>query len=137
MLLTVATAYLVYFQRRHARADVFCHLVEHAGINDARTTYTLNLFGRLLLPALQFFVQHIVAPEYRGQKIGTGLLEYVFQELFESGAETLFFEARDSAAAIIRSMGGVAVGEPFLFYRGNVTPMMLNKEDFKGKSHAE
>lgn len=79
----------------------------------------------------------IVAPEYRGQKIGTGLLAYVFQELFESGAETLFFEARDSAAAIIRSMGGVAVGEPFLFYRGNVTPMMLNKEDFKGKSHAE
>lgn len=75
-----------------------------------------------------------MSPEFRGQKIGTRLVAYTFQELFDSGVETLFFEARDSAAAIISSMGGEAVGEPFLFYRGNVTPMMLTKKKFQGIS---
>ena len=73
----------------------------------------------------------IVAPEYRGQKIGTRLMAYAFQELFDGGAETLFFEARDSAAAIIRSMGGQCTGEAFAFFRGNVTPMVLKKKSFQ------
>lgn len=75
----------------------------------------------------------VVAPEYRRQKIGTKLMTHAFQDLFNGGIETLFFEARDSAAAIIRAMGGKAIGEPLLFYRGTVTPMMLKKDNFKGE----
>ena len=69
----------------------------------------------------------VVLPRLRGQKIGTKLLNYAIQELFSSGAEKIYMEARDSAARMIRAMGGRDVGEPFVFYLGNVTPLVLEK----------
>jgi len=47
MLLAVATANLVNLQCGHAGTDVFGHLVEDAGVDDAGATDTLNLFGCL------------------------------------------------------------------------------------------
>ena len=47
VLLAIAATYLVNLQRRHAGADVLGHLVEHSGVDDARTADALNLLRRL------------------------------------------------------------------------------------------
>ena len=47
VFLTIAAAYLVNLQRRHAGTNVLCHLVEHAGIDNACTTDAFNLFRGL------------------------------------------------------------------------------------------
>ena len=67
----------------------------------------------------------VVLPPLRGQKIGTKLLKHAVNELFSSGTEKIYMEARDSAAKMIRAMGGRDIGEPFEFYCGNVTPLVL------------
>ena len=69
----------------------------------------------------------IVLPRLRGQKIGTKLLNHAVNELFGSGTERIYVEARDSAARMIRALGGRNIGEPFAFYIGNVTPQVLEK----------
>ena len=69
----------------------------------------------------------VVLPQLRGQKIGTKLLNYAVQDLFAAGVESIHVEARDSAARMLRAMGGRDTGDPFPFYRGNVTPMVLEK----------
>lgn len=69
----------------------------------------------------------IVLPQMRGQKIGTKLLNHAVRELFESGVEALHMEARDTTVRIVLGMGGKICGEPFAFYLGNVTPMVLEK----------
>ncbi len=76
----------------------------------------------------------IVVPALRGQQIGSKLLEHAVRELFDSGVEVLYGEARDSAAGIIRAMGGRETGQPFPCYRGNVTPMVLEKNAFHEKN---
>ena len=72
----------------------------------------------------------IVIPALRGQRIGTELARHSFDDLFRSGAEKLHMEARDAAARIICAMGGEITGEPRSFYRGNVTPVVLEKKNF-------
>ena len=69
----------------------------------------------------------VVLPQLRGQKVGTKLLAYAVQDLFAAGVESSHVEARDSAARMLRAMGGRDTGDPFPFYRGNVTPMVLEK----------
>ena len=78
----------------------------------------------------------VVLPEMRGQKIGTRLLNHAVRELFDSGAEVLCMEARDTAVRILLGMGGMICGESFEFYLGNVTPMKLEKKAYMQK-HAE
>ena len=39
--------------------------------------------------------------------------------------------ARDTTVKIVSDMGGEVVGEPQPFYNGNVTPVVLKKENFK------
>ena len=69
----------------------------------------------------------VVLPELRGQKIGTKLLDHAVSDLFDAGVESITVEARDSAARMFRALGGRDTGAPFPFYRGNVTPMVLEK----------
>ena len=69
----------------------------------------------------------VVLPHLRGQKIGTKLLNHAICELFSSGVEKIYMEARDSVAKMIRTIGGRDIGEPFVFYRGNVTPLVLER----------
>ena len=71
-----------------------------------------------------------VIPELRGHGIGKALLKHAAQELFRGGTEIIFAEARDSAAKMVRAMGGRDTGAPFPFYRGNVTPLVLEKAAF-------
>ncbi len=69
----------------------------------------------------------VVLPQLRGRKIGTELLRHAVRELFGGGTETIYMESRDSTARMVRTIGGRDTGEPFAFYRGNVTPQVLEK----------
>ena len=69
-------------------------------------------------------------PELRGRGIGKALLKHAALELFRGDTEIIFAEARDSAAKMVRAMGGRDTGAPFPFYRGNVTPLVLEKAAF-------
>lgn len=71
-----------------------------------------------------------VAPQLRGQHKGTFLLETVLTDVFGQGVEQVFLEARDATVHILRHFGAEIVGEPFAFYRGNVTPILLKRTDF-------
>ena len=73
----------------------------------------------------------VVLPRFRGQKIGTKLLNHAVFELFQNGVEIITIEARDSAARMIRAIGGRDIGDAFAFYLGNVTPMVLEKEAYR------
>lgn len=71
-----------------------------------------------------------VAPALRGQHKGTFLLKSVLGEVFAQGVDEIFLEARDATVHILRGFGAEIVGEPFAFYRGNVTPILLKRADF-------
>jgi ribosomal protein S18 acetylase RimI-like enzyme len=73
----------------------------------------------------------VVLPQFRGQKAGTKLLNHAVLELFQNGVEVIYVEARDSAARMIRAIGGRDTGEAFEFYLGNVTPMVLEKGAYR------
>lgn len=73
----------------------------------------------------------VVLPHLRGQGIGTKMIAHAVDELFRSGAESIYALARDSAARMLRAMGGRYVGEAVPFYRGNVTPVVLEKEAYR------
>ena len=62
----------------------------------------------------------VVLPRFRGQKIGTKLLNHAVFELFQNGVEIITIEARDSAARMIRAIGGRDIGDAFAFYLDNV-----------------
>jgi len=72
----------------------------------------------------------IVTPAARRQHIGTELARFSFEALFSMGVEKIHMEARDTTVKIVCGMGGKIVGEPFKFYVGNVTPVILEKKDF-------
>ena len=72
----------------------------------------------------------VVFPAARGKHIGTRLARFSFEELFDMGVEKIYMDARDSTVSIVCGMGGRIVGEPYKFYEGNVTPVVLEKKDF-------
>ncbi len=72
----------------------------------------------------------VVFPAARGLHIGTKLARFSFCELFETGVEKIYMDARDATVKIVCGMGGRVVGEPYPFYEGNVTPVLLEKKDF-------
>ena len=73
----------------------------------------------------------VVIPSMRGQKIGPKLARYSFADLFDQGVKEIHMTARDTTVKIVCGMGGEVVGEPQSFYNGNVTPVVLKKENFK------
>ncbi len=46
------------------------------------------------------------------------------------GVDEIFLEARDATVHILRGFGAQIAGEPFAFYRGRVTPILLKRTDF-------
>lgn len=72
----------------------------------------------------------VVLPSLRGQKIGPKLARYSFEDLFSQGIEEIHMTARDTTVKIVCDMGGEITGEPYPFYDGNVTPVVLKKENF-------
>lgn len=75
----------------------------------------------------------VVLPEFRGHHIGTALVRKSFEDLFESGVEEIYMEARDLTVKIVCGMGGVVVGPSVPFYVGNVTPVLLKKNVYAGE----
>lgn len=71
-----------------------------------------------------------VAPSLRGQHRGTFLMKSVLTEVFAQGVDEIFLEARDATVHILRGFGAQIAGEPFTFYRGRVTPILLKRTDF-------
>ena len=52
-------------------------------------------------------------------------------DLFANGIDEIHMTARDSTVKIVCDMGGKIVGEPYKFYDGNVTPIVLRKDNFR------
>lgn len=72
----------------------------------------------------------VVFPAARGLHIGTRLARFSFAELFHEGVDKIYMDARDATVKIVCGMGGKIVGEPYKFYGGNVTPILLTRDDF-------
>ena len=71
-----------------------------------------------------------VARRLRGQHKGTFLLKRVLDDVFAQGVDNIFLEARDATVHILTGFGAEIAGEPFAFYCGNVTPMILTRTAF-------
>ena len=76
------------------------------------------------------FGRFVVIPEMRGQHIATKLAKFAFDDMFENGVETIYMEARDITVRIVLAMGGKIIGEPWPFFKGNVTPLLLKKDEY-------
>ena len=72
----------------------------------------------------------ILIPRCRGQKAGTRLLRYALEETFAAGIPAIVGEARDVTVHILLGMGAEITGQPFAFFKGNVTPFILRKEAY-------
>ena len=71
-----------------------------------------------------------VTPSLRGQHRGTFLLKRVLDDVFAQDVDNIFLEARDTTVHILTGFGAEIAGEPFAFYCGNVTPMILTRTAF-------
>ena len=71
-----------------------------------------------------------VARRLRGQHKGTFLLKRVLDDVFAQDVDNIFLEARDATVHILTGFGAEIAGEPFAFYCGNVTPMILTRTAF-------
>ena len=49
----------------------------------------------------------------------------------EQNVDEIHMTARDTTVKIVCDMGGKITGEPQSFYEGNVTPVVLKRENFK------
>jgi len=72
----------------------------------------------------------VTKQNYRGLHIGTALAAFSFDDLFAQRIESIYMEARESAAKIVCKMGGKVVGKTVPFYESTVTPIVLQKKDF-------
>ena len=72
-----------------------------------------------------------VSPNRRGVSLGSRLFETAVQDIFQSGIEVLYCEARDTTVHIILKHGGKIIGEAVPFFKGNVTPMLISKDSFE------
>ena len=72
-----------------------------------------------------------VSPNRRGTSLGSRLFETAVQDIFQSGIEVLYCEARDTTVHIILKHGGRIIGEAVPFFKGNVTPMFISKDSFE------
>ncbi len=73
----------------------------------------------------------VVAAPLRARHIGRQILRCAFDELFESGAETIHMEARDVTVRLVCAMGGEITGESYPFFIGNATPLVLRKSAYR------
>lgn len=71
-----------------------------------------------------------VAPLRRRRRLGEGLLRFALGDLFAQDVPQISMEARPVTVGILQKLGAEAVGEPFPFYRGTVTPLLLTREAF-------
>ena len=70
-------------------------------------------------------------PEFRGRHIGSELIAYAFEEMFNAGAREIIMEGRPATVHILTKQGAEITGEPFPFYRSTCTPMRMTREKFR------
>lgn len=73
----------------------------------------------------------VTFPAVRGQHLGTELARCSFDDLFSDDVEEIYMDARDATVKIVCRMGGKIIGKPYKFYKGNVTPVLLTKSDYR------
>lgn len=73
----------------------------------------------------------VIDPALRGQHMGTRLLTLALHDVFQQDIDEVCMEARDTTVHILKQFGAETTGEPFPFYRGQVTPMRLTKAAYR------
>jgi ribosomal protein S18 acetylase RimI-like enzyme len=68
--------------------------------------------------------------QYRGRHLGTRLLQFALDDIFSQGIDELRLEARAETERIVKRLGGKVVGDPFSFYVGTVTPMIITTSGY-------
>jgi len=71
-----------------------------------------------------------ILPEYRDNHYGRQLIEYALEDIFRNDIREITIEARDTAVHILQTLGAEITGEPFPFYDGNCTPVIIKKSNF-------
>ena len=71
------------------------------------------------------------APGLPGRHIGSRLARFSFDDLFAMGVDSIRMDARETTVRIVCGMGGRIVGEPAAFYRGTVTPVVLERHAYR------
>ena len=70
-----------------------------------------------------------VAPGLRGGHIATQLLQVAIPAAFATGMDVIHTDSRDTTVHILKKFGGEIVGETGVFFNGNITPVVLKKEN--------
>ena len=73
----------------------------------------------------------VVLPAFRGRHIGSRLARFSFDDLLAMGGDRIRMAARETTVRIVCGMGGRIVGEPAAFYRGTVTPVVLERHAYR------
>ena len=66
----------------------------------------------------------------RGKGLGKKLAKQSLIESFELAMDRIIIDARDAVVHIIEQFGGVVCGETEQFFSENITPMILERENF-------
>ena len=69
-----------------------------------------------------------VAPGLRGGHIATQLLEVAIPAAFATGIDVIRTDCRDTTVHILQKFGGEIVGKTAVFFKGNITPVVLKRE---------
>ena len=70
-----------------------------------------------------------VAPGLRGGHIATQLLEVAIPAAFATGIDVIRTDCRDTTVHILRKFGGEIAGKTEVFFIGNITPVVLKREN--------
>lgn len=73
----------------------------------------------------------VIDPEFRGRHLGTALMKYSLDAIFEDGAEFVRGGARDQTMSILRHMGVQQNGDSLMFYGDRITPFILYREKYR------
>ena len=70
-----------------------------------------------------------VAPGLRGGHIATQLLEVAIPAAFATGIDVIHTDCRDTTVHILQKFGGKIAGKTEVFFKGNITPVVLKREN--------
>ena len=76
----------------------------------------------------QVFYADYAKPEGFCDEAWKAIYQYVFA--LAHGVDEIHMTARDTTVKIVCDMGGVVTGDPKPFYDGNVTPVVLKRENY-------
>ena len=72
-----------------------------------------------------------VSPQLRGKGLGKVLAEQSLNETFNLGAEKIIIDARETTVNLMLKFGGSIAGATTMFSSESITPMVLEKKNFK------